>query len=236
MQSFLYRALLCEYNTLFIIEILDSFSSSQYKKMHIYINKLLSYKLEKSIKENKVNLNVNKENAREYLDSCIYFVYKHLENENSFLNEIEKYTNKRLKKHIRELSFSDEEDKINTETNDLNISNISNSLDISYNSFNEIKNIKVFSSEICGLGKSFKIKKMVRENTELYYYFPLGGKLTKKIIYEKLSFLLKRIKKALETNNINKENKIIELNYNKVAIHLDLFETHDTPLIQYFLL
>jgi len=42
-------------------------------------------------------------------------------------------------------------------------------LDISYNSFNEIKNIKVFSSEICGLGKSFKIKKMVRENTELYY-------------------------------------------------------------------
>ena len=186
MQSFLYRALLCEYNTLFIIEILDSFSSSQYKKMHIYINKLLSYKFEKSIKENKVNIYVNKENVREYLDSCIYFVYKHLENENSFLNEIEKYTNKRLKKHIRELSFSDEEDKINTETNDLNISNISNSLDISYNSFNEIKNIKVFSSEICGLGKSFKIKKMVRENTELYCYFPLGGKLTKKIIYEKL--------------------------------------------------
>ena len=97
-QSFFYRAILCEYNTLFIIEILESFSSFQHNRMYSYIDKLLSYKLEKSIKENKENKNTNKLNTREYVDSCIYFVYKNLENENSFLNEIEKYTLKNKKK------------------------------------------------------------------------------------------------------------------------------------------
>ena len=43
-QSFFYRAILCDYNTLFIVEILESFSNFQHNKMNIYINKLLSYK------------------------------------------------------------------------------------------------------------------------------------------------------------------------------------------------
>ena len=97
-QSFLYRAILCEYNTLFIIEILESFSSFQHNRMYSYIDKLLSYKLEKSIKENKENKNINKLNTREYVDSCIYFIYKNLENENSFLNELKKYTVTKKKK------------------------------------------------------------------------------------------------------------------------------------------
>jgi len=53
MQSFFYRAILCEYNTLFIIEILESFSSFQHNKIYSYFDKLLSYKFEKSIKEKK---------------------------------------------------------------------------------------------------------------------------------------------------------------------------------------
>ena len=53
MQSFFYRAILCDYNTLFIIEILESFSNFQHNKMYSYTDKLLSYKLEKS--ENKKN-------------------------------------------------------------------------------------------------------------------------------------------------------------------------------------
>ena len=46
-QSFLYRAILCEYNTLFVIVISQSFSSFQFHIMNVYINKLLSIKLKK---------------------------------------------------------------------------------------------------------------------------------------------------------------------------------------------
>ena len=52
MQSFFYRAILCDYNTLFAIEILESFSNFQHNKMYSYIDKLLSYKFENS--ENKI--------------------------------------------------------------------------------------------------------------------------------------------------------------------------------------
>ena len=217
-KSFLYRAILSDYNTLFIIEILDSFSSFQFKKMYIYIVKLLSYKLEKFKKENKEYKCLNKLKTGEYLDSCIYFIYKNLENESSsFLNELEKYSDKKI-----------------CGVDDLNISS---SIKILDNSYNNLDNIKVFSSEICGLGKSFKIKKLIKENHEIYYYFPLGGKLTKNIIYEKLSSLLEKIKIELKTKNnngigINLEKELI---YNNIAIHLDLYETQDISLINEFL-
>jgi hypothetical protein len=38
-----------------------------------------------------------------------------------------------------------------------------------------LENIKVFSSDVCGLGKSIKIKKTIKNNSEIYYHFPLGG-------------------------------------------------------------
>ena len=250
MQSFFYRAILCEYNTLFIIEILESFSSFQHNKMYSYIDKLLSYKFEKSIKENKEKKNNNKLNTREYLDSCIYFIYKNLENENSFLNELEKYTIKNNKKFLERPSFSGEQKP--PKINDLNISNISNTSNNSWNSKiiiqdnPSLENIKVFSSEVCGLGKSFKIKKLIKEKNELYYHFPLGGRLSKKIIYEKLLLLLKRIKKELRnkdkengktnTKDEDDEKEEVNLNYNNVAIHLDLIETEDSALINEFLL
>ena len=82
---------------------------------------------------------------------------------------------------------------------DLNISTILSSsiLDTSNNSYNDkiiSENIKVFSSDVCGLGKSFKIKKLIEKNT-IYYHFPLGGMLTKKIIYEKILNFCKKLKK-----------------------------------------
>ena len=43
-QAFFYRAILCEYNTLFIVQINNSFSDLQQKIMYIYIDTLLSYK------------------------------------------------------------------------------------------------------------------------------------------------------------------------------------------------
>jgi len=51
MQSFFYRAILCDYNTLFVIEILESFSNFQHNKMYSYIDKLLSYKFKNSEKK-----------------------------------------------------------------------------------------------------------------------------------------------------------------------------------------
>ena len=55
---------------------MESFFNFQNNKMFIYIDKLLSYKLE--ISQNK---KINKSNPREYLNSCIIFVYKNFENE-----------------------------------------------------------------------------------------------------------------------------------------------------------
>ena len=193
-QSFFYRAILCEYNTLFIVEIIESFSDFQYNKMFTYIDKLLSYKFEKSKKENKI---IDKSRTKEYLSSCIVFIYdKNLENI-SFLNE----------KYLKQT---------------LEINNFSNSLlNISF-SRPFMDNIKVISSDVCGLGKSYIIKKMIKEEKLNYYHFPLGGVLTKKIIYEKILHLFKKIKKD-------------NFEYKDIAIHLDLIESDETSLINEFL-
>ena len=58
-------------------------------------------------------------------------------------------------------------------------------------------NIKVISSDVCGLGKSYIIKKMIKEEKLNYYHFPLGAVLTKKVIYEKYYIYLKKLKKII---------------------------------------
>ena len=121
---------------------------------------------------------------------------------------------------------------------DLNFLNTSNN---AYNSkILEIsEKIKIFSSDVCGLGKSFKIKKLMKEKNEIYYHFPLGGMLTKKIIYEKILKLLQTIKNdmKIKKDEKNKKNEKDEeyLDYNNVAIHLDLIESKETALINEFL-
>ena len=72
-QSFLYRAILCNCNTLFAVEIKNSFSNFQLKIMMDYMNSLLTYK-NKNYNE-KSNKKVDIKNINEYLDSCIIFVY-----------------------------------------------------------------------------------------------------------------------------------------------------------------
>ena len=47
MQAFFYRAILCDYNTLFVVEINDSFSDFMQNIMYTYIDTLLTYKNEK---------------------------------------------------------------------------------------------------------------------------------------------------------------------------------------------
>ena len=58
-----------------------------------------------------------------------------------------------------------------------------------------LENILIISSDICGLGKSEKIKKMIKDNKKTYFVFHLGGILTKNIIFDKLDNLLNEIKK-----------------------------------------
>jgi len=184
-QSFLYRAILCEFNTLFAVEISESFSNFQHNKMYSYIDKLLSIKLQKYKKENRNKRHIDKSNSRDFLDSYIVFVYKNLENENTFKNEFEKYTRKRMEEgKIEEnikVSFyiSKESQDINIDKekeknwDNLNLSNISNNDGIQDDDalkskiiispdFDITKNIKVISSDVCGLGKSFKIKKEIK--------------------------------------------------------------------------
>ena len=44
MQAFLNRAILCRYNSLFVIEINESFSENQLRNLNKLVDKLLTYK------------------------------------------------------------------------------------------------------------------------------------------------------------------------------------------------
>ena len=211
-QSFLYRALLCDYNTLFIVEINESLSDYQQGIMYNLLDELLIYKMEK-YKAIMKGINIEKGKTNEYLDSCIVFIYEKKNKDNlSIINEIGK-----LDKLENDLNETVEETKLD---NQLNISNI-----------------KVITSDRCGLGKSFKIKKMIEEKNKKYFHFPLGGILTKKIISEKILNLLEKIKKENEKDNSEKEENTKDSNEKKEiknAIHLDLTESEETSIVNEF--
>ena len=79
---------------------------------------------------------------------------------------------------------------------------------------------------------------MIKSENKCYYHLPLGGILTKKIIFEKLFNLLNRIRKDASSKNKNEEKyfeKSENINYSNIAIHLDLLETRDISLINEFL-
>jgi len=223
-QAFFHRAILCNYNTLFVVEINDSFSEYQQSIMNTYIDNLLTYKNDEY---NKTNENVDKKSTRKYLDSCIVFIYdKTNKNITPFLKEIEKYKyveeegmrvqekeqqgtkNKFLKRHSTAL-------KLNT----LHIDSKNKCKDIG------IKNIFVITSDICGLGKSETIKRKIKDNNKAYFHFPLGGILTKRTIFDKLQNLLNEIEIEISKNNKK---------YKDIAIHLDLTESEETSVINEF--
>ena len=198
MQAFFHRAILCNYNTLFVVEINDSFSDNQQSIMNRYVSNLLSEKF-KNYKEAGGNddEDVNKKDTGKYLDSCIVFIYdKKNTNNIFFLREINKYEKQDI--------------ACNEKINDNNDKFLSGS-----------GHIMVVSSDLCGLGKSEKIKKEIKERNKTYFHFPLGGILTKDVIFKKLENLLKEIKK----NNYN---------YKDIAIHLDLTESEETSILNEF--
>ena len=248
MQSFLYRAILCEYNTLFAVEILKSFTNNQHNKMYGYIDRLLSIKLEKFKKNNEDKKGVDKEKSKIYLDSYIVFVYQELDNESAFQQEIGKYRKEPQIKNVVNQSFdnqeNEKEDEEEKKIGDLNISNISKHSNVSVHENKLPKllsSIRVITSDVCGLGKSFKIKKLIKESKK-YYHFPLGGKLTKNEILKKIDNLFKKIKKEAKKEsgdkrgkrNMDKEEEEYSI-FNNIAIHLDLTETKEISLINEFL-
>ena len=198
MQAFFNRAILCQYNTLFIVEINDSFSDFQQKIMNNFIDKLLIYK------NNNYNLdeddNIEKTKTDEYLDSCLIFIYNNKKRNESFLNEIQK-----IKPKVFPPIKNNNQDAI--------------SKSLIY------KNTHIYKSQICGLGKTTSIKNKIKSNLKKYIYFPLGGYLTKDIIFEKLNKILKKIE------SVNNKN----YNYEDIAIHLDLYENKEKSVLNEFL-
>ena len=191
-QSFLHRAILCNYNTLFVVEISDSFSEQQQSIMNSYIDQLLTYK--------KRGKKSEKSKTQEYMDSCLLFIYgkEYKNNLTTFSKEI-----------------------IKLEPQKFNIDIIEKATDKNKKEFlSELGNVQVFSSDICGLGKSGKIRKIIEDKKQKLFHFPLGGILTKEIIFEKLENLL---------------NKIKTENYKDVAIHLDLTESRERSIMNEFL-
>ena len=191
-QSFLHRAILCNYNTLFVVELNESFSEYQQSIMTSYLDHLLTYKNEKYNEDKKQN--IGKKTTKEYLYPCIVFIYEETnQNINSFLKELNKVDNQTF----NEIIITEQ-----TYTNKI---------------LPKLGNINIITSEICGLGKTEKIKKLI--NGKNYFHFPLGGILTKDIIYSKLEKLLEKIK---------------NYNYKDVAIHLDLTETKVISIMNEF--
>ena len=229
-QSFLYRAILCDYNTLFVFEIVGALSDFQYNNIYNYIDKILTIKLEKykNEKNNSAAYKIKIEETKEYLDSFVVFVYNNSEVKNN-LKYLENYSMAKLNYNDSKLNNTKEnignsftennqqsKDKSNTNNSDISLK-IKDNFD-----YSKFSNVKIITSDVCGLGKSYKIKKQMKDLK--YYHFPLGGKLSKKIIYTKLSNLIEKIN---EDKN--------EIGNKKIGIHIDLSESEEISLITEFL-
>jgi hypothetical protein len=150
MQAFLYRGLLCKYNTIFVFEINESFTEYYQRYLNRMMDKILIYlnNIYNKIKNKKFKL----EETSEYMESCFIFIYNE-KNESSLNQIISLYKPNKLnllKNHsIGGDSFIiDDNHKINNEKR----KEISN-------------NVHVIQSEICGLGKSTKIRKEIKKKT-----------------------------------------------------------------------
>ena len=131
------------------------------------------------------------------INSLILFVYQNEDHE--LIRDIEKLKSKSRKKI-----------NIEEKINDIKVYEYNKKFN------NIINNTKLFYSNVCGCGKSSLIKKKAKEKN--YIYFPLGGFLTKKLIFKKLSKIIAKIEDPKNT-----------------VIHLDLYDTEQDYLMRDFL-
>ena len=207
-QAFFHRAFLCRFNTLFAIEINDSLSDSQLKIMNSFINKLLKFQLERYNKF--VNKKVDIKETSKYIEPLIVFVYNVNKLKESFLNEINKYNPTEYPKIKGSIKLNDTSMRSSKKL-------ISDKIESKLYRILQ-SNTHIYYSEVCGLGKTEKIKYLINEKNKDYIYFPLGGRLTRDIIFKKVWKKIKKIK-----------------DIQKAAIHLDLYETEDTSILNEFL-
>ena len=85
------------------------------------------------------------------------------------------------------------------------------------------KNIHVIKSENCGLGKTEKIKKEIKAKGKKYIHFPVGGNITRDILFKKLKTIVDKIEES-ENNDVK-----------NVAIHLDLYDNNEHSILNEFL-
>ena len=95
-QAFIYRAILCNYNTLFVIEISDSFTEHQQNIMNLYIEQSLADKKNKADKNKDTKCEKSK--TEDYMDSCLLFIYgkEYKEDLTTFSKEIKKLEPKKF--------------------------------------------------------------------------------------------------------------------------------------------
>ena len=206
MQVFLNRAILCGYNTLFVVEINKSFSESQQRYLNRFIDRLLAYRSKKNESAGKID-------SKEQMDSCLVFICN--EKTKSTLNYIKRtimtYELKLNDYHNLEKSVMD---------NNVNLSKT----DIFNSSRNILnRNVHVIKSDICGCGKTSKIKKDIQKENKNYIHFPVGGNITKNILFSKLRAILKKIEDSEENEKGN------------AAIHLDLYDNDEPSILNEFL-
>ena len=209
MQAFFNRAILCKYNTIFVVKINNSFSNYQQRCMNIFIDKLLTYK-NKKYNEKEEGREVDKKDTYTYMDSCLVFIYN--KKSEQLLNELKNLepkelpmenTNHSLKRAVTLDTLSTHSSMTDPLREEL------------------FMNTHIIRSDICGLGKSTKIKNEIKKSGKNYIYFPLGGNISKDSIYSKLEKIMKNIK----TENYFKD----------IAIHLDLFESREQSILNEFL-
>lgn len=214
-QAFLNRAILCRYNTLFVIEINESFSQSQQRYLNRFVDKLISYKNTKVEK-------VDNKNPSKCMDFCLVFIYNH--KSKSALDYIKNniMPDTLVLKNINSSGIIEVD--INTSKNELDniVSDMTKTnLDITRDELNE--NIHIIKSEICGLGKIKFIKKEIKKKEKRYIHFPVGGNITRDILFTKLNLILDKIK------NIENDDKL------NAAIHLDLYDNNEASILNEFL-
>ena len=207
MQAFFHRAILCEENTLFVVELNGSFSSYQQRSMNNFIDKILTFKNAGYNQKNEDN-QVDKSDTSSYMESCLLFIYN--KNSESFLNELKQYNPKEFK--------MPEGLAINSILINNNPRNSFSSVSTIFSPLKEelYRRTHIVQSEICGLGKSTQIKNRIKKSDKIYIYFPLGGNITKDVIYKKLKDIM---------NDINSKTKN---NYEDIAIHLDIFDSKES--------
>ena len=214
MQAFFHRAILCEYNTLFVVELNGSFSTHQQRYMNIFLDQILTYKNNEFNEKNPDN-NVDKGNTSLYMESCLVFIYN--KKDDCFLDELKRFNPQNLM--IDEIAPSLKDKNPRQSFSSINSSIFAPKKEELYN------NTHIVQSEICGLGKSTQIKNRIKNSDKEYIYFPLGGNITKDVIYNKLDNIMKDV--IIKAKNTNKD----------IAIHLDLFDSKEniTSILNEFL-